>query len=52
MIKESTFIYHEFPTSNRIIDYSLRHTKVELEDNLLVTLEDINTDELEFYEIK
>ena len=51
VIRESKLIYHEFPHTNRLIDYSFRHTKVDLEDSLLVTLEDVDTEELELTDV-
>ena len=51
VIEESIFTYLEFPTTNKADNFSIKRSKVELEDNLLVTLEDINTQEQEFFEI-
>ena len=44
--------YFEFPKSSQAFIYEIKQSRVDLEDNLVVTLEDVNTDELEFFEVK
>ena len=44
--------YFELPKSSQAFIYEIKQSRVDLEDNLLVTLEDVNTDELEFFEVK
>ena len=49
VVKESLFTYLEFPKRNVGKNYLIKQSKVELEDSLVVALEDITTEEQNFF---